>query len=247
MPKQDPPYRRIADHLRRRVLAGEWKVGERLPSRAKMAKSYDVGTNVVQRAQEVLINEGLLEGKTGSGTYLRVPKPRLPMVRTRAVEDFPAAPGPDGEWESETAALVPATEEVARRLRIEPGALVVHTRYEFLLERRIVQLADSWEPMALTDKSPVTMPGYGPMHGRTVVARMASIGIRVVRAVERPRPARATAEQSTLLGIGSGDPVTVIERTYLDDSGRPVETADLVIPDSRWEICYELPVEAPQE
>jgi len=82
------------------------------------------------------------------------------------------------------------------------------------------------------------------MHGRTVVARMASLGIRVVRALERPRPARPTSEQATLLGIGSNDLVTVVERTYLDESGRPVETADLVIPDSRWEIRYELPLEA---
>ncbi|MFC8721104.1 GntR family transcriptional regulator [Kitasatospora sp. NPDC057198] len=244
MPKQEPPYLRIADHLRRRVLGGEWELGERLPSRARMAESYGVGTNVVQRAQEVLIAEGLLEGRTGSGTYLRPPVPRLPLVRTRAAEEFPAAPAPGGEWESETAVLVPATEQVAQRLRIEPGEAVVHTRYEFLLERRIVQLADSWEPLALTDGTPVTMPGYGPMHGRTVVARMAALGIRVVRALERPRPARPTAEQATLLGITSNDLVTVVERTYLDDSGRPVETADLVIPDYRWEIRYELPLEA---
>ncbi|GGQ92545.1 hypothetical protein GCM10010195_55560 [Kitasatospora griseola] len=38
----------------------------------------------------------------------------------------------------------------------------------------------------------------------------------------------------------------LVERTYLDDSGRPVETADLVIPDSRWEIIYDLPVEQPE-
>ncbi|MGW4807423.1 GntR family transcriptional regulator [Kitasatospora sp. NPDC004272] len=246
MPKQDPPYLRIADHLRRRVLGGEWKLGERLPSRAKMAKSYEVGTNVIQRAQEVLISEGLLEGKTGSGTYLRPPVPRLPMVRSRAVADFPSAPAPGGEWESESSALVPATEEVAQRLRIEPGELVVHTLYEFLLERRIVQLADSWEPMALTDRTSVTLPSYGPFHGRTVVNRMASLGIRVVRAVERPRPARPTAEQAALLGIGPNDLVTVVERTYLDDSGQPVETADLVIPDSRWEIRYELSLEEPE-
>lgn len=247
MPSQDPPYLRIADHLRRRVTAGEWAVGERLPSRARLAESYGVGPNVLQRAQEVLIGEGLLEGRTGSGTYVREPVERLAMMRSRTAGAFPASLVPDGGWESESAARTPAPDGVARRLRIEPGTLTVHTRYEFLLDGRTAQLADSWEPMDLTGDTPVLLPEYGPLHGRGVVARMASLGVRVARAVERLRPARATAEQAALLGITAGDLVTLVERTYLDDSGRPVETADLVIPDSRWAICYELPVEVPEQ
>ncbi|MFB7945108.1 GntR family transcriptional regulator [Kitasatospora phosalacinea] len=246
MPSQDPPYLRIADHLRRRVTAGEWAVGERLPSRARLAESYGVGANVLQRAQEVLIGEGLLEGRTGSGTYVREPVPRLPLVRSRTPGEFPGEPAPDGEWESETGALTPAPEAVAHRLRIEPGDLTVHTRYEFKLDHKVLQLADSWEPMAVTAGTPATLPRYGPWHRRSVVERMARIGVRVVRALERPRPARATPEQAALLGLSAGDVLTVIERTYLDDSGRPVETADLVIPDSRWEICYELPLADPE-
>ncbi|KDN83038.1 GntR family transcriptional regulator [Kitasatospora cheerisanensis] len=246
MPSQDPPYLRIADHLRRRVADGEWAIGERLPSRAQLAASYGVGANVLQRAQEVLIREGLLEGRAGSGTYLREPVERRPMRRSRSVGSFPVSAVPDGSWESHTAARVAAPAGVARRLGIEPGELTVHTRYEFMLDNQPVQLAESWEPMAVTDGTAVLLPELGPLRGRGVVARMASIGVRVVRAEERPRPGRATAEQANLLGITTGDPVLLVERTYLDDTGRAVETADLVIPDSRWEIIYELPVEQPE-
>lgn len=246
MRSQEPPYLRIADHLRRRVLAGEWAVGERLPSRARLAASYEVGPNVLQRAMEALIAEGLLEGRAGSGTFVREPLERIAMVRSELAGTFPGSTVPGGSWDAHTAARTPAPERVARRLGIEPGDLTVYTRYEFMLDRRMVQLAESWEPMAITDGKPVLLPAFGPHSGRSVVERMASIGVRVVRAVERVRPARATAEQSTLLGIGAGDLVTLVERTYLDDSGRPVETADLVVPDSRWEIRYELPVAAPE-
>ncbi|MFD8484022.1 GntR family transcriptional regulator [Kitasatospora sp. NPDC059673] len=246
MPSQDPPYLRIADHLRRRVENGEWAIGERLPSRAQLALSYEVGPNVLQRAQEVLIAEGLLEGRAGSGTYRREPVERRPMRRARTVAAFPMSAVPDGSWESHTESRVEAPAGVARRLGIEPGELTVHTRYEFTVEHKPVQLAESWEPMAITDGTPVLLPELGPLAGRGVVARMASIGVRVVRAEERPRPGRATAEQASLLGISTGDPVMLIERTYLDDSDRPVETADLVIPDSRWEIIYDLAVEQPE-
>ncbi|MGW4379667.1 GntR family transcriptional regulator [Kitasatospora sp. NPDC004531] len=246
MPSQDPPYLRIADHLRRRVESGEWTVGERLPSRAQLAVDYGVGANVLQRAMEVLISERLLEGKAGSGTYLREPTERLPMRRARAVAAFPVSAVPDGTYESHSRARVEPPAAVARRLGLAPGELTVHTRYEFLLEHKPVQLAESWEPMAITAETPVLMPELGPLAGRGVVERMASIGVRVVRAEERPRPGRATPEQAQLLGIANGDPVLLIERTYLDDSGRAVETALVVIPDSRWEIVYDLPVEQPE-
>lgn len=61
MPRE-APYLEVADDLRRRVRAGEWAVGERLPSRAQLAEEYGVGRNVTQRAMERLIIEGILEG-----------------------------------------------------------------------------------------------------------------------------------------------------------------------------------------
>ncbi|WP_354642441.1 GntR family transcriptional regulator [Kitasatospora camelliae] len=252
MPSQEPPYLRIAHDLRHRVAAGEWQVGERLPSRAQLAVAYEVGPNVLQRAQELLIAEGLLEGRAGSGTYVRVPTERRRMVRSRhlgphgtaALQNDPAAPG---SWDAHSYARTPAPPAVAARLGIEPGELTVRTCYEFLAEGRPVQLVESWEPMAVTEGTAVLLPELGPLAGRGVVERMAAIGVAVERAVEVPRPGRATQEQAHLLGLSAGDLVTLVERTYFDVDGRAVETADLVIPDARWEIVYELPVAAEGE
>ncbi|MFG2823703.1 GntR family transcriptional regulator [Kitasatospora sp. NPDC048365] len=242
MPSQEPPYQRIAEDLRRRIAAGEWSVGERLPSRARLAQDYGVGPNVLQRAQELLIEQNLLEGRAGSGTYVRQPPEHRTMVRSRLGSSFPNELKPDS-YDSHSFAREPAPEHIAERLGIAPGEPTVRTRYEFFADRRPVQLADSWEPMAITRGQPVLLPERNPIgSGRGVLKRMDSIGVRVVRVVERPRPARATVEQALLLGISAGDLVTVIERTHYDDAGRAVETADLVVPDSRWEIVYELPV-----
>lgn len=48
---------------------------------------------------------------------------------------------------------------------------------------------------------------------------------------------------ANLLGISVGDLITVIERTYYDTDGRPVETADITVADVRWEIAYEIGIE----
>lgn len=252
MPRE-APYLHVADDLRRRVKAGEWAVGEKLPSRAQLAERYDTGRNVLQRAMERLIIEGVLEGRAGSGTYVRQPRERLRMVRSRHRERRGGSPfradmkeqGREGSWESHAQARVPAPEGIAQRLAIQPGDPTVHTRYEFLADGMPVQLSQSWEPMAITDGTPVVLPEMGPLAGSGVVERMRSIGVVIETAVEVPRPARATQEQANLLGISVGDLLLEIERTYYDTDGRPVETADITIPDVRWEVAYEIPIDQP--
>ncbi|MCW8377761.1 GntR family transcriptional regulator [Streptomyces justiciae] len=239
------PYLAVADTLRARILAGEWAVGGRLPSRARLAEEYGVGRNVTQRAVDRLIAEGLLEGRAGSGTYVRTPRERLRMVRSRhRGRAVLAERGRANSWDAHSETGVPAPEPIAERLAIAPGDLCVTTHYEFLADGQPVQLSQSWEPLALTDGTPVMLPERGPLAGRGVVARMRSIGVQVETVVELPRPARATPAQAHLLGIGAGDLVLLIERTLYDAGGRPVETADMVIPDGRREVVYEFKADA---
>ncbi|MFF3763103.1 GntR family transcriptional regulator [Streptomyces sp. NPDC001922] len=253
MVQETPSYMRVADALRRRITSSEWQTGDRLPSRAQLAQEYEVGPNVVQKAVERLIIEGLLEGRAGSGTYVRRPRRRMRMVRSHHRERRGGSPfqsdmqehGRRGTWEFHTQARVPAPEPIAQRLAIEPGELCVRTTYEFLSDGQPVQLSESWEPMAITGETPIVLPEMGPYAGMGVVERMRSIGVLIDTAVEIPRPSRATQEQANLLGISLGDLVMLIERTYYDGDGRPVETADIAVPDLRWEIAYEIGIEHP--
>ncbi|OEV10511.1 GntR family transcriptional regulator [Streptomyces nanshensis] len=249
MPEQ-PPYLRIADLLRQRIVDGEWSPGERLPSRARLASEYDVGDNVVRRAQEMLISQGLLEGRAGSGTYVAEPRQRVRMVRSLSRERREGSPfradmaalGKTATWDSRTEAKVPASPEIAARLGLEVGDLCVRTSYEFMADRKPVQLSTSWEPYSLTGGTIVVLPEGGPFAGRGVVERMAEIGVQISHAVEQPEPGGATAEEAQLLGVQRGSFVTRIQRTYYAD-GRPIETADIVIPAAFSEIVYEVPIE----
>ncbi|MFE2477840.1 UTRA domain-containing protein [Streptomyces sp. NPDC059389] len=249
MPEQ-PPYLRIADVLRQRIAEHVWTAGDRLPSRAQIAEECGVGENVVRRAQELLISQGVLEGRAGSGTYVAEPRQRVRVVRSSAREQPDGSPfradmralGKQGNWESRTEAKVPAPAEIAARLGIAEGDLCVRTVYEFLADGRPVQLSTSWEPYELTGGTLVVLPEGGPHAGVGVVNRMAEIGITVSHAVEQPEPRQASAEEASLLGIQKAALVTHVRRTYYSDQGRPVETADIVIPAALCEVVYEIPV-----
>ncbi|MFJ5675794.1 GntR family transcriptional regulator [Streptomyces sp. NPDC093097] len=252
MPRE-APYLAVADVLRARILSGEWEIGARLPSRALLAEEYGVGRNVMQRAMDRLIIDGLLEGRAGSGTYVRSPRERLRLVRSRHRErregssPCPATRerGRADAWDAHSQVRIPAPEAVAERLAISPGDLCVTTHYEFLTDGHPVQLSTSWEPMAITAGTPIVLPETGPLAGKGVVERMRSIGVAIETVVEVPRPGRATQAQANLLGISIGDLVLRIERTLYDTDGRPVETADIVIPDVRREMVYEFGIDRP--
>ncbi|MBB1245726.1 GntR family transcriptional regulator [Streptomyces durbertensis] len=254
MPDQ-PPYLRIAEALRQRVEEQEWTPGDRLPSRGTLGAEYGVGENVVRRAQELLISQGILEGRAGAGTFVAHPREKVRMVRSLSRERRGGSPfradmaaiGRSGMWEHHTEAKVPAPAEIAERLGIAEGDLCVRTTYEFLSNGTPVMLSTSWEPYSLTSGTIVVLPEGGPLAGRGVVERMAEIGIVVSHAVEQPEPRQADAEEANLLGIQRGALVTAIQRTYYSDDGQPVETADIVIPSSRCEIVYEVPISRPTD
>ncbi|KOT81557.1 GntR family transcriptional regulator [Streptomyces rimosus subsp. pseudoverticillatus] len=250
MPEQ-PPYLAVADRLRQSIANGDWSPGDRLPSRAQLAGEYGVGDNVIRRAQELLIAQGLLEGRAGSGTYVAEPRQRLRMVRSWSREQRDGSPfradmaglGKRGTWEHSTEAKVPAPREIASRLGIAEGDLCVRTAYEFLADGKPVQLSTSWEPYSITEGTIVVLPEGGPYAGRGVIERMAAIGVTITHAVEQPEPRRATAAEANLLGIQKSALVTHIRRTYISEDGRPVETADIVVPNAYCEIVYEVPIE----
>ncbi|MFF4647713.1 GntR family transcriptional regulator [Streptomyces sp. NPDC001389] len=242
------PYLRVAEAFRRLIAEGEWPVGFRLPSREVLGGTYQVGENVIRRAQELLITEGLLEGRPGAGTYVRAARERMRMLRCPAPghPSTPLAPAGISTWDAQSTAKVPAPDAIAARLEIKPGQPCVRTAYEFLdHDQRPAMLSTSWEPMSITGQSAVVLPDGGPFAGRGVIERMAHLGITVVRIMERTRPAQADREQAQQLGIPAGSLVTVIERTHLDSDGRPVETADLVIPADRWDIDYDITLDGP--
>ncbi|WP_152395980.1 MocR-like pyridoxine biosynthesis transcription factor PdxR [Paenibacillus guangzhouensis] len=63
-------YRQIYDCYRRKILQGEMRSGEQLPSTRELAANLQVSRNIVIEAYEQLLAEGYIEGRHGSGTYV---------------------------------------------------------------------------------------------------------------------------------------------------------------------------------
>lgn len=62
-----PPYRQISETIRRQVAHGQLTAGDRLPSIRKLAEQLQLNPDTVQKAYNVLVQEGILVARPGAG------------------------------------------------------------------------------------------------------------------------------------------------------------------------------------
>ena len=85
-----PPYRRIVDELRARIVSGDLRPGDRVPSVRQIAQRWGVAAATATKVVAALRDEGLAETKVGSGTVVngrpeRAPRPRQVLNRAHVL------------------------------------------------------------------------------------------------------------------------------------------------------------------
>jgi GntR family transcriptional regulator len=91
-----PIYEQIVHAVKRALASGHMKPGDRFPAVRAISTELGVNPNTVQKAATVLINLGILEVRSGQGSFVAEPnhasdkrsrwKPLEPLVETLLVE-----------------------------------------------------------------------------------------------------------------------------------------------------------------
>ncbi|MEV4108797.1 GntR family transcriptional regulator [Nonomuraea sp. NPDC049695] len=68
--RPDPPYRRIVAEFRTRILAGDLRPGDRVPSIRQIAQRWGVAVATATKVVAALREEGLVEARVGAGTVV---------------------------------------------------------------------------------------------------------------------------------------------------------------------------------
>src|SRR5512141_3427255 len=69
-----PLYSRIQEHIAELILSGKLTPETKIQSEREFSEDLGVSRMTVRKALTELVNEGLLERKHGSGTYVAKPK-----------------------------------------------------------------------------------------------------------------------------------------------------------------------------
>lgn len=74
-----PLYRQLALRLREHIDRGEIAVAEKIPSEHRLAQQYGIGRPTVRQATDLLVREGVLQRRRGSGTFVLPPARRIDL------------------------------------------------------------------------------------------------------------------------------------------------------------------------
>ena len=64
-------YQQLMDSIRNKIISGELKINEKLESERVMSEKYGINRMTVRNALKHLEEEGVLESRRGSGTYVK--------------------------------------------------------------------------------------------------------------------------------------------------------------------------------
>ncbi|MGD7707389.1 substrate-binding domain-containing protein [Microlunatus sp. Y2014] len=174
------------------ILSGKWPQHSRLPADAALARTLGVGMNTVRRALSVLVDEGLLERRRGSGTFVvGAPAPSrqarliglfVPSVRryftdlVAGVESVVHARGGHLLLQSTEYNRTRERQQIAELLERKPDGLILTPTLVGLAdpEDYLHQLESIECPVVLAERVPPRMAGrypYSPLSYATTDTR----------------------------------------------------------------------------
>lgn len=228
-----PKYYRLKSHLLE--VAQTHPPGSPVPPERALATEFDTSRTTVRQALQELVIEGRLERIQGKGTFIAKPKVAQTLQLTSYTEDM-RAQGLEPASRLLDVGEVPASEALAGRLGISPGAQVLR------IER--LRMADA-EPMAIETTH---LPARRFSELRDQLADYASLyavlseryGVRLADAEETIETALATPREAALLDTDVGLPMLLLSRHSLDAEGKPVEWVKSVYRGDRYKFVARL-------
>ena len=196
----------LAQELRARIRAGEWRPGERIPSEPELARQETVSRSSMRAAITMLEEEGFVSRRHGSGTYV-THRPALPneLGRNFGVSRMIASEGLEPGTVEESSGSEPAPRAVAEILGIEEGERVSALRRVRTADgRRVVDVTD-W--CRVEHLAPEDLPTVG-----SIYAALAERGLAVDHGVAHLTPRNADGEVAELLGVPSGTLLLTIDQ-----------------------------------
>jgi len=81
-----PIYQQISGEIKNRLISGQLKIGDKLPSVREIAEEFKVNPNTVQRVFMELEKEGLTYAERGIGTFIKEDPMMVKHLREKEAE-----------------------------------------------------------------------------------------------------------------------------------------------------------------
>ncbi|MFH8257755.1 GntR family transcriptional regulator [Streptomyces roseolus] len=233
----------IADQLRSDIEQGAYADGERLPGEDELAANFGVASRTINRAVDLLKNDGHAIGRRGSGVYAQTPL----AIRYEPCPDLAGHQGKAGAWSAGerrafdidltgvTAEQPPAG--VASALGVGPKQRALTWTARFSVQGRPVMLTRTFVPAELV---PMTCAAKDDASPRRLAVLLSDLGLSAAEGVVETRGRAPSGEDCDLLEIPVGRFVLDSRVTVWDAQMRPLAVEQTVMDTAAFVVTHSI-------
>jgi GntR family transcriptional regulator len=226
-----PLARQIAEDLRRRIVAGEFAPGSRLPSEAELCAHYRVSRVTVRTAAKSLESQGLVDIRHGSGMFVVDfgGQIRSGIQELRSITETIEELGLDAKVRRVSLTRRPADENECARLDLNDDEIVAVHR-EILADGEVVAVSIDAIPAKLVPAQEDTTLGNG-----SVFAVLDRIGLTPVRALAEIHAVRGS-DVSIAEGHVADELLILLDQVHYNRVGEPVAYSKTYFVEGRFQF-----------
>ncbi len=223
------PSEEVKASIRQRIAEGGWQPGMKLPSERELVQQFGCARMTVHHALRELEDEGLIERRQGSGSYVAQLHPISNVLQVRDIRDEIAERRHVHATRVCSVQREKAGADIAAAMRLRKGAAVFHVRLVHLENGVPIQLEDRHvNPALAPDFMTLDFTQVTPSHVLFQHAPLTEAE-QVVEAV------LADVEQARWLDVAEGSPLLMVSRRTVSQ-GTVASVARLYHPGSRYRL-----------
>ncbi|WP_175147668.1 GntR family transcriptional regulator [Paraburkholderia ultramafica] len=242
-PTQLPLYAQVEATLAARIADGTYPPGTQLPNEASLLASFGISRTTLQKTVQNLIARGLIEIRRGKGTFVTQPRLTQPLTELSGFVEDMRAHGRQPSARLLAKRIEAASEAVAGKLSLKPGAQVVHIQRVRIADGTPLSFDETWLPKDIGEKII-----ENDLEAEPIFALLEEkYGLPLIEAEYRLEAIAADKAVARALEIAAGSPIFLIERTSYCDGNRPVDYEKLYYRGDQIQFVTRLARRKPQD
>ncbi|WP_268912748.1 GntR family transcriptional regulator [Lentilactobacillus sp. SPB1-3] len=229
-----PIYIKIHNEIKRNVEAGRWKVGDRIPSERELSTDFGVSRMTLRQAIQTLVDEGILERRVGSGTFVASQKVQERMAGVTGFTDLMLAQGKKPSSKTISYHTMEPSLSEMEKLGISENDLVLRMERIRYGDDVPICFEVATVPESIIeglDKAEVTSSLYRSLEQKK--------GLSLGKAKQTVSAMLASERIAEFLDIKRGDPILRLRQTTNLQNGQPFEYVRTQYVGERFEFYLE--------
>jgi len=222
-------YANIYHEIRNDIKDGKYQIGHQLPDGKALATRFSCSEMTVKRALDILVDEGFITRKRGSGTFvkrqsqeMRFQHGSVSFSHLLGTTANLKRKGIDFETKLISFEVIPATATLANSMNIDVDDLIYRIKRVRIIENEPKTVEETFMPIN-------RIPGLKKTHAETSVYTYIEneLALKIHSSTLNLWVKTADLEDSLLLGIPVGEPMVLVSQTVYLDNGEIFEVSNV--------------------